>query len=134
MNDEPGERYDHNANNVTGSYPIDWENDLVPIQIWKEQAQDIKRLLAAKEQAADDHNWRAIVTEALTHSVDEISNGRARDIIHELRVALLPFSARHATMRKYYDSDSGHVPESVIVPRLWLAEAYRVLKEGLAND
>ena len=88
----------------------------------------------AREQAADDRNWRWIVTEQLTHSVDEISNGRARDIIHELRAALLPFSARHATMHKYYDSDSGHVPESVTVPREWLAEAYRVLKEGRAND
>jgi len=41
---EPSERYDHNANNVTGTYPIDEENDLVPIQLWREQHRTIERL------------------------------------------------------------------------------------------
>jgi len=30
------ERYDHNANLVTGT-PIDWESDMVPIKLFKEQ-------------------------------------------------------------------------------------------------
>ena len=30
------ERYDHNANLVTGT-PIDWEGDMVPIKLFKEQ-------------------------------------------------------------------------------------------------
>lgn len=42
---EPRERYDHNANNVTGAYPIDEENDLVPIQLWREQQRQIERLV-----------------------------------------------------------------------------------------
>ncbi len=113
---------------------LDWELPVTAREDCRRAADEIERLRAVNEQAADDYNWRAIVTEALTHSVDEISNGRARDIIHELRVALLPFSALHAAMHKYYDSDSGHVPDSVKVPREWLADAYCVLKEGLAND
>uniref|UniRef100_A0A6M3KUR4 Uncharacterized protein n=1 Tax=viral metagenome TaxID=1070528 RepID=A0A6M3KUR4_9ZZZZ len=30
------ERYDHNANLVTGT-PIDWESDMVPIKLFEEQ-------------------------------------------------------------------------------------------------
>ena len=40
---DPRERYDHNANNVTGT-PVDEENDLVPIQLWREQQAEIERL------------------------------------------------------------------------------------------
>jgi hypothetical protein len=42
---EPRERYDHNANNVTGT-PVDEENDLVPIQLWRELEAEIERLRA----------------------------------------------------------------------------------------
>jgi len=46
---EPPERYDHNANNVTGTCPIDWENDLVPIEIWKSQQAEIERLVCERD-------------------------------------------------------------------------------------
>lgn len=42
---DPRERYDHNANNVT-CCPVDEENDLVPIQLWREQEAEIERLRA----------------------------------------------------------------------------------------
>lgn len=70
------------------------------------------------------------MTEQLTGSRDPISNGRARDLIHALKVALLPFASRHAAMHRYYDSEPDRVPENVTVPREWLATAYEVLEEG----
>lgn len=41
---EPSERYDFASRNVTGTYPIDWKNDLVPIQLWSEQERTIEHL------------------------------------------------------------------------------------------
>lgn len=53
---EPRERYDHNANNVTGT-PVDEENDLVPIQLWREQAAEIERLKSLAVRAW--HSFRS---------------------------------------------------------------------------
>ena len=54
---EPEERYDHKANNITGTHPIDWENDLVPIGIWKSQQAEIERLRAIVA-ACHEARWR----------------------------------------------------------------------------
>lgn len=47
---EPRERYDHNANNVSGTYPIDEDNDLVPIQLWREQQQQLTSLTVERDR------------------------------------------------------------------------------------
>jgi len=44
-------RFDEGGVNVTGCYPIDWEEDLVPIQIWREQQQQL--------QDRDKMHWKA---------------------------------------------------------------------------
>jgi hypothetical protein len=112
----------------------DWECSACLREMIADRDREIERLRANEAELVDDHNWRSAVTGFLSHSTDSISVGRARDIIYELRSGLLPFSVRHISMHKFYDRDSRNPPETVLVPREWLAEAYRVLREGLGAD
>jgi len=98
---EPEERYDHNANNVTGSYPIDWENDLVPIGIWRKQANETARLreenvnywrkqaneiVKLREENVDYWNWKQEVQRLLEVPIGmDISQSRVRELIEHLK-------------------------------------------------
>jgi len=53
---EPKTRYDHNANDVTGC-PIDWDGDMVPIQEWREQQQEIERLRGGIAALCETLQW-----------------------------------------------------------------------------
>jgi hypothetical protein len=113
-----------------------YEGSSLTYQDIDEAIELIEKLLAERDEArennADSTNWRWRVTEALRQDC-EISSGRAVELIRQLRKALLPFSERHATMHRYYDSETGKPPADVKVPREWLRAAYEALEDVVCN-
>ena len=86
------------------------------------------QLEKAEEESTDLFNWRGRVTTAL-HLPNEISAGRAVEVIRVMWRLLKCLATRHEEVHKFHDSESNPPPPQILVDRVVLAAAYEMVQE-----
>jgi len=80
------------------------------------------------EEAADLFNWRGRVTKSL-RLPNEVSAGRAVEVIRDMWRILKCLATRHKEVHKYHDSENVPPPAQILVDREVLAVAYEMTGE-----